>query len=92
MNAQEFLILRQKLEKLIDGYHLKEVIPLIKSLDVELIPINLRSDFARLARRSHLYMEALKILQSVVYGVKRPETKDLLEYASCLRKIGMIQQ
>lgn len=92
MLSVDHLKMKQRIEELLAGYKLQEAIELLRSLEIEAIPLRLRSDFAQLARRAHLYKEAIKILQDKIYGVSQVETKDILEYASSLRKLGMVHQ
>jgi len=88
----DHLKLRQEIEELLAGYHLQDAVVRLKALDFAEIPPHLRADFASLARRAHLYKEAIKMLQDRIYGGGRPEDKDLMEYASSIRKLGMVQQ
>lgn len=92
MQNIDYATLRQKLDSLLNGYHLQEAVGILKSLDLKSIPAKMRADYSQLARRAHMYKEAIKILQDNVVGVGQPNPKDIIEYASSLRKLGMIQQ
>ncbi|MCB9072824.1 MAG: hypothetical protein H6623_04315 [Bdellovibrionaceae bacterium] len=92
MSTEKYLNLRQHILSLVDSLQLDKATKALKSLATEDIPRELRRDFAVLARRSHLYNIALRILQPNVYGVDKPSQADVFEYASSIRKIGLIRQ
>ncbi len=92
MSANKHLILVQELESAVDGFQLDIPRKTIKALDVESLPKDVRRHYARIARRCHMYNEAIHILQGNVYGTTSPSQEDLLEYASSIRKIGLVRQ
>ncbi len=92
MAAKKILDLRQQIDSDIAGYKLAEAKKSLQSLAVDSVPVELRHDFARLARRAGLVQKSLKFLHNNVYEIRRPSERDVLEYASCIRKAGLINQ
>lgn len=61
-------------------------------MDPSEIPKELRHDFAKIARRCHMYNSAISILQPNIYGASAATQDDIFEYASSIRKIGLVRQ
>lgn len=91
MSVHQHLILAQELEALVDSFQMEQPRKAIKALDIESIPKESRRHFARIARRCHMYNEAIRILQDNIYGVGTKSQEDLFEYASSIRKIGLVR-
>lgn len=92
MPKVDFLKLKQDLTLQIANYQLSAVASTIRNLSFKDIPSDLVGEFARLARQAHLYKEALEILHDHIHGARKPSAPLLLEYASSLRRLGMINQ
>lgn len=82
----------QDLETAVDAFQLEQPRQMIKALDIESIPKEWRRQFARIARRCHMYNEAIRILQANIYGAGPVTQEDMFEYASSIRKIGLLRQ
>lgn len=92
MSANKYLTMIQELEMLVDAFQLEKPRQAIKQLDINSVPKEWRRHFARIARRCHMYNEAIRILQNSIYGTTQPAQEDLFEYASSIRKIGLVRQ
>lgn len=92
MSASKYLILIQELNVLVDAFQLERPRKELKALDASAVPKDLRHDFAKLARRCHMYNDAIRILQYNIYGASPASQEDIFEYASSIRKIGLVRQ
>lgn len=92
MENKNFLELKQTIDQLVSGYQLKQARELLKKLPVEAVPKKLRADFASLARRAGLNKLSIKILHHNIFGTSHPDPKDVVEYSSGLRKLGLMNQ
>lgn len=92
MSVSQYLNLIQELNAFVDAFQLERPRKELKALDATAIPKELRHDFAKLARRCHLYNDAIRILQTNIYGVSQATQEDIFEYASSIRKIGLVRQ
>lgn len=92
MQRSEILKLIQDVEQALRDHRMRDASRLLKAVSPKDVPFSYRADLAQLARRGNLHSEGLKFLQDRVFGIPSPDPKDVLEYASCLRKIGMARQ
>ncbi|MCB0377264.1 MAG: hypothetical protein KDD33_02110 [Bdellovibrionales bacterium] len=92
MAITNYIELRQDIDKLIVSFEVKKAQSLLKAMDIKSIPKKMRADFAALARRAGSYRLALRILNSNVYGADEASAEDTIEYASSLRRLGLINQ
>ncbi len=82
----------KEIDALINSFQIEEARQRLTKLDASKIPKKDRAQMASLARRSGELKLAIKILQPNVFGAGRPEYDDLIEYASSVRKLGLINQ
>lgn len=92
MSVSKYLSLIQEWTALVDAFQLDQPRKGLKALSPAEIPKDLRNDFAKIARRCHMYNEAIRILQANVYGAQNSTQDDIFEYASSIRKIGLVRQ
>ncbi|MCC6138504.1 MAG: hypothetical protein IT287_07710, partial [Bdellovibrionaceae bacterium] len=92
MSASKYLNLIQEWTAQVDAFQLDKPKKALKALEPTDIPKDMRQDFAKIARRCHLYNEAIRILQPNIYGATNPTQGDVFEYASSIRKIGLVRQ
>ncbi len=84
--------LYDKIDELINAHEIDQAKYLLVRLEVKSLPEKSRGKFAGLARRSGMWKLALRILQPNVFGVGAPDPDDISEYASSLRRLGLINQ
>jgi tetratricopeptide (TPR) repeat protein len=92
MTKNKYLTLIQELTSSVDAFQMDGARKTLKRLHPGDIPRELRKSFAQLARRCHMYNEAIGFLQPNIYGAQDATSEDLLEYASSIRKIGLVRQ
>ena len=81
-----------EIDSLINDFKMEGAKKRLDKIDHSTLPEKDRAPFASLARRSGNYKLALKILQPNIYGVGTPKYDDLIEYASSVRRLGLINQ
>ena len=81
-----------EIDSLINEFKMEEARVRLGKLDHGKIPSKDRAAFAALARRSGELKLALKILQPNIFGVGSPAYADVIEYASSVRRLGLINQ
>ena len=91
VNKAELEMTAQHIDRLVSEYKITEAKLLLRKIPVEEIPAKLRAEFAQLARRLGLHQRALKYLHGLIYDMT-PEASmaDKIEYASTIRRLGMI--
>ncbi len=92
MGTHQLSDLFDEIDALINAHEIDQAKYLLARLEVKSLPEKSRGKFASLARRSGMWKLALRILQANVFGVGAPDPDDLIEYASSLRRLGLINQ
>lgn len=92
MGAKKFQDLKQEIDGQLASYKLADAKKNLLSIAIDSVPTEFRHDFARLARRAGLIKKSIKFLHHNVHDVRQPSVKDQLEYASCIRKAGLVNQ
>jgi len=82
----------EEVDALIRAFKLAEARAKLEKLVLADIPFENRAELAQLARRCDDIPRALKILSPNVFEVARPSDGDLIEYASTIRRAGLIHQ
>ncbi len=73
-------------------YELVRVKRILKEINFAKIPERDLAGVASVARRVGLLKDSLKILQNQIYGTGHASPLEIIEYASGLRKLGLINQ
>lgn len=92
MKQWDCLNLKQELNKLLDAFKISEAKRLLISIPPSDIPKDLRFEFAQIARRLGMNKFAVKVLWPNIYEEKRPLDRDVLEFASTIRGLGLVNQ
>jgi tetratricopeptide (TPR) repeat protein len=92
MGNSSFLNLRQDIDALIVNYRVEEARSRLANLWIDSVPEDLRADFAQLCRRVSLHRLALKFIHKVIHESGKPSRKDMIEYAGCLRQVGLLNE
>lgn len=90
--ALDYPDLFKSIDGLIASYNTNEALKLLDGLNQSKIPPNLRAQFASLARRVNRPKMALKILHPNLVDAKSVKPEDSVEYATNLRRLGLINQ
>jgi len=89
MNFAETL---KSIEELIKGHKIQAARQILSAIPIGEIPGDYRGRFAQLARRCDDISRALRILNPNIYEVPKPTVPDLIEYASTIRRAGLVNQ
>ncbi len=92
MRSPDYAALKQEIESCVRAHRIGAALKLIRRLKIKDVPEPFRGEFSQLARRCNDIPRAIKLLYPNIYKKKNPTAKDLIEYASTIRKAGMIKQ
>ncbi len=92
MGSFQLSELFDSIDSLINALEIDEAKKLLVQIEVKNLPEKSRGKFASLARRSGLWKLALRMLQPNIFGVGTPDSDDIIEYASSLRHLGLLNQ
>ncbi len=92
MRSTDYVALKQEIETCVRAHQIGAALILIRRLKIKDVPDALRGEFSQLARRCNDIPRAIKMLYPNIYRRKDPAPKDMIEYASTIRKAGMMKQ
>lgn len=81
-----------RIDALIRAFHLAEAREQLNQIVIAEIPFEMRARIAQLSRRCDDIPRAIKILTPNIFGVAETRDEDLIEYASTIRRAGLIHQ
>ncbi len=82
----------QEIDQLIGSFKLRAATNKLTAFDFAKVPVARRAQFAQLCRRVGLDQLSLKLFHPWIHAPGMIKSADRLEYATCLRKVGLTRE